>query len=290
MIEKIKNILNKVWEFTKSVLLIAKNIIYIVLKKIGFFAFVEWSGTWVGTFAIVFFVIFFVAQAFIIPSGSMKNSLLVGDMLFGTKYSYGIPIPRLPWLNVPILPDFFGNGHLIEGERPKRGDIVIFIAPNSTDHYVKRVVAVGGDKIALRDQRILIQLHEGLDYMKTYYGRKQIVSYKNETWVEDPYRYKFEGINNDVNITTIYKEMIEFPPTVIKKDHFFMMGDNRNHSYDSRYWGSVPYSSIIGKPAFIYMSIDFDTMSIRWERIFTFVDEVQHKARKYGTQHKDGVY
>ncbi len=90
-----------------------------MLKKIY-----NWSSSWTGTIVIVLTIIFFVAQAFVIPSGSMKNTLLIGDMLFVKKFAYGVPTPTIPWIEVKVLPDFKGNGHLIEGERPKRGDIV----------------------------------------------------------------------------------------------------------------------------------------------------------------------
>ena len=116
-----------------------------------------WSSSWTGTIVIVLGIIFFVAQAFVIPSGSMKNSLLIGDMLFVKKFSYGIPTPRIPWLEVKVLPDFNDNGHLIEGPRPKRGDIVVFRYPkNETIHYVKRAVATGGDLIAIKDKHLLL--------------------------------------------------------------------------------------------------------------------------------------
>ena len=86
----------------------------------------KWSSSWTGTIIIVLGIIFFVAQAFVIPSGSMKNTLLIGDMLFVKKFAYGIPTPTIPWFEIKVLPDFNDNGHLIEGERPKRGDIVVF--------------------------------------------------------------------------------------------------------------------------------------------------------------------
>lgn len=87
-------------------------------------------SSWVGTIVIVLLVIFFVAQAFIIPSRSMVGTLYEGDMLFVKKFSYGIPIPKIPWIELPVMPDFKNNGHLIEGDRPKRGEVVVFIPPH----------------------------------------------------------------------------------------------------------------------------------------------------------------
>ena len=101
-----------------------------MLKKIY-----NWSSSWTGTIVIVLTIIFFVAQAFVIPSGSMKNTLLIGDMLFVKKFAYGIPQLKTPGVfglpSIPLMPDIFNNGHLIEGPRPKRGDIVVFLYPHN---------------------------------------------------------------------------------------------------------------------------------------------------------------
>ena len=80
----------------------------------------HFSNSWTGTLIIVLMVIFFVAQAFVIPSGSMKNTLLVGDYLFVKKYVYGIPTPHITWLEIPVWFDSDGDGHIIKGEGPKR--------------------------------------------------------------------------------------------------------------------------------------------------------------------------
>lgn len=95
-----------------------------IFNKLG-----KFINSWTGTIIIVLCVIFFVAQAFVIPSGSMLNTMLIGDNLFVKKYSYGIPTPTIPWIEIKVLPDFNNNGHLFEGDRPKRGDIVIFRYP-----------------------------------------------------------------------------------------------------------------------------------------------------------------
>ncbi len=83
----------------------------------------RFSSSWTGTVIIVLFLIFFVIQSFVIPSGSMKNTLLIGDFLFAQKFVYGVPIPKIPWIELPIVPDFNNNGHLIEGDKPEKGGI-----------------------------------------------------------------------------------------------------------------------------------------------------------------------
>ncbi len=244
-----------------------------MLKKLHRF-----SNSWTGTVIIVLMIIFFVAQAFVIPSGSMKRTLLIGDHLFVKKFAYGIPLPTIPWLELRVLPDFKGNGHLIDGERPKRGDIVVFRYPKNTKmHFVKRCVGVGGDTIMIHNKVLYLLPHEGNDYVKKNYKKDQYVDINGKLWLINPYRSKFPGIQNDPNITDsgIYpEELFEFPPTLVAKDHFFMMGDNRDHSNDSRFWGQVPYKLIEGTPWFIYFSWD-KNYNIRWNRIGAFVKDLE---------------
>lgn len=266
------------------------------LKK--FYAF---SNSWTGTIIIVLLVIFFVAQAFVIPSGSMKKTLLIGDHLFVKKFAYGTPTPHIPWLEVPVLPDFNGNGHLIEGPKPQRGDIVVFRFPkNEKIHYVKRCIATEGDEILYQDKNLYIRFSEGDEYMKTTFAKDKIVSLGGKLWVHEPFKEQFHGIQYDDKID-LFEQMgmymsanelamkpaivPELPKkeaymynafyTKVEKANYFMMGDNRDHSNDSRFWGSVPYSLIVGKPWFIYFSWD-DDYKIRWNRIGRSIDSMQY--------------
>jgi len=218
----------------------------------------------------------------------MKRSLLIGDFLFAKKFSYGIPTPHLPWLEIPLLPDFNGNGHLIEGPKPQREDIVIFRYPkNEKIHYVKRCVAVGGDEILYADKKLLIHFHEGDAYIKQHYPENKIRHFREKLWVENPYMEKYPGIQyvpEGMNIFEAllqyysYNKTIDMSPVMIEglesnvyeiggrmvnalykkveKEHFYMIGDNRDNSNDSRFWGSVPYRLIVGKPWLIYMSLE----------------------------------
>lgn len=259
------------------------------------------SNSWTGTIVIVLFVIFFVAQAFVIPSGSMKQTLLIGDHLFVKKFSYGIPTPHLPWLEIPVFPDLKGNGHLMDGERPKRGDIVVFRYPKDEKvHYVKRCVATEDDEILFQDKHLYVHFSEGDAYIKAHYPAEKIKTMVGKLWVENPYKEQFLGIHYDekldlfeqmnlhlsVNQLAMKPRIInELPPkagypfnafyTKVEKDHFYMVGDNRDHSNDSRFWGSVPYANIVGKPWFVYFSWD-DDYKIRWERIFRSVESLQY--------------
>ncbi len=252
----------------------------------------NWSTTWTGTVVIVLSIIFFIAQAFVIPSGSMKNTLLIGDMLFVKKFSYGIPTPRIPWIEVKVFPDFNNNGHLIEGSKPQRGDIVVFRYPkNELIHYVKRCVGLGGDIIALQDKHLLISMHEGEDYMKKNYPIDQLVQAGGKMWVVDPYRKKYPGIHNDPQVVQNGmnpEKLFNMIPIQVPKGEFFMMGDNRDHSNDSRFWGTVPYKFIVGKPWFVYFSWDKDK-NIRWDRVFRSVKDLEQEINYKDLQVK-GIY
>ncbi|WP_321468442.1 signal peptidase I [Halarcobacter sp.] len=255
----------------------------------------RWSSSWTGTVIIVLTIIFFIAQAFVIPSGSMKNTLLIGDMLFVKKFSYGIPVPRIPWLEVQVLPDFNDNGHLIEGDKPQRGDIVVFRYPgNDTIHYVKRCVATGGDIVALKDKHLLLHPSEGNEYVKENYKDYQVVELNNKLFVVDPYRKDHPGIHNDPSVTKDGLQpyqLFDMLPIQIPEGEFFMMGDNRDHSNDSRFWGTVKYKYIVGKPWFIYFSWD-ENKQIRWNRVFRTPSSIEKdmEGKQLEINHKEGIY
>ena len=272
----------------------------------------RFSSSWVGTIIIVLFLIFFVVQSFVIPSGSMKKTMQIGDFLFAKKFSYGISIPRIPWVEIPLLPDFNNNGHLIEGPKPQREDIVIFRFPdNPKKHYVKRCVATGGDELIYINEHLYIHFSEGDEYIKKNYPAEKIHTFNDRLWVDNPYKEKYPGINYtpgvqgnifeflvsnmyNIDMSPIYVQNLDTPfyhnkegkkinafYKKIEKDHYYMIGDNRDNSNDSRFWGAVPYSLIVGKPWFIYMSWDNDTKKIRWDRVGRFVDDIQYEEPRY---------
>lgn len=255
----------------------------------------NWSSSWTGTIVIVLTIIFFIAQAFVIPSGSMKNTLLIGDMLFVKKYTYGVPTPRIPWLEVKVLPDFNDNGHLIEGPRPKRGDIVVFRYPkNDSIHYVKRAVATGGDIIALSDKKLLLHPKEGNEFVKENYPKENIVQIGDKLWVINPYKIKHPGIHNDdtvVNNGYNPSQLFDMMPILVPEDETFMMGDNRDHSNDSRFWGTVPYKYIVGTPWFVYFSWD-ENKEVRWDRVLKSVESIEENTdmKNIKIQHQEGIY
>lgn len=279
-----------------------------ILKAFG--VFYRFSATWKGTIIIVLFVVFFIAQAFVIPSRSMANTLFEGDLLFAKKFSYGIPIPRIPWINIPILPDFNNNGHLIEGKRPKRGEIVIFIPPHlSNTYFVKRTFAVGGDEVIMAKDGLYLRPFEGDSYIDEHFSNFDTKIFFGKRFIHDPFLKQYKGVHyRDDNLAynlllkvaqnakgamSVYKDENGeyFLYHKVDDDNFYMIGDNRDRSEDSRFWGSVPYSNIIGTPWVIYLSINLrnsegvsenplDIYRIRWDRMFKGLKGIEELANK----------
>jgi len=103
---------------------------------------------------------------------------------------------KIPWIELPIVPDFNNNGHLIEGDKPERGDIVIFLYPkNPKVHYVKRCVAKGGDEIIYQDKHLYIHFKEGDEYIKRNYPPEKIKRISKQLWVDNPYMDRYSGIH-----------------------------------------------------------------------------------------------
>ena len=178
---------------------------------------------------IAFFIRTFVIQAYKIPSGSMKPTLLIGDHILVSKFNYGI---KLPLIRSTLIP--FGT--------PKRGDIVVFIYPEDrSKDFIKRLVGVPGDTIEIRDKKILIN---GLPY-------------KDE-----------HGVYVDhLIIPGSVQPRDNFGPVTVPKQKLFVMGDNRDESYDSRFWGMVDQRDVLGKALIIYWSWNGENSDVRWSRI-----------------------
>ena len=248
-----------------------------------------------------------------IPSGSMKNSLLIGDFLFVKKFSYGMPTPHIPWLELPVAPDFNGNGHLWEGKRPQRGDIVVFRYPNEPKiYYVKRLFAVSGDEVIFAPRAMYLRPNMSDDEIRKTYGDENLFKIGGKFYVREPYKNlgihydsserkdNFGGQEIDIfSIATMFAAQGRFAMSAIfapelapldgldfnafyfkvKEDEFFMVGDNRENSNDSRFWGPINYKHVVGKPWFVYFSWDGDKKEVRWDRVGRFVDSLESDER-----------
>ncbi|MGC2424385.1 MAG: signal peptidase I [Nitrospirota bacterium] len=175
------------------------------------------------------FIRTFVVQAFKIPSGSMKNTLLVGDHLLVNKFLYGTHIPLT-------------NTILMKIRDPKRGDIIVFKYPeDETKDFIKRVIGTPGDVVQIISKKVYI----------------------NGNPIPEPYT-----VYRDNEILPRSMEARDnFGPIYVPPHKYFMMGDNRDRSHDSRFWGFVDESKIIGKAMILYWSWDADDNSVQWNRI-----------------------
>jgi signal peptidase I len=172
------------------------------------------------------FIRTFVVQAFKIPSGSMLETIQLGDHILVNKFIYGIKIP-------------FADKTLIPIKDPKHGDIIVFTPPHEPDKdYIKRVVGVAGDKIEIRNKKL----------------------YVNGEYVTGPYEQ-----HKDSSI--VFGSRDNFGPVTVPEGNLFMMGDNRDNSQDSRFWGFAKLEKVKGKAMFIYWSWDSEDFGVRWGRI-----------------------
>jgi signal peptidase I len=175
------------------------------------------------------FIRTFVVQAFKIPSGSMENTLLIGDHILVNKFIYGIKNP-------------FTRSELIHIETPHRNDVIVFRYPlNRSQDYIKRVVGLPGDKIEIINKQVYVN--------------------------DKPFDSGF-SIHRDSNIIPgSIQPRDNFGPITVPENSLFVMGDNRDSSYDSRFWKFVPYSDVRGKAFIIYWSWDKMNYSVRWNRL-----------------------
>jgi len=173
----------------------------------------------------------FAVQAFTIPSGSMMDTLLIGDYILVNKFLYGAEIP-------------FTDIHLPGLRAPARGDIIVFKYPNDESRdFIKRIIAVGGDTVQVRDNRVWL----------------------NGTLIDEPYVRpgSFRATPSSTHCGYLYAcELLRVPP-----DSYFVMGDNRDNSQDSRYWGFVRREKIRGKAFLIYWSWNGESHWLRWRRL-----------------------
>lgn len=216
---------------------------------------VEYARSFFPIFLIVLLLRAFLVEPFRIPSGSMMPTLLVGDFILVNKYDYGI---RLPVLNSKI----FDLGD------PQRGDVVVFRFPKDPGvDYIKRVVGVPGDHVVYKNKTLFIngrqvaQVPAGV-YIGTGSGlsssgaelRREVLGDVTHDILVEPHVH---GVEADV---------------IVPEGHYFVMGDNRDNSNDSRYWGFVPDENLVGKAFMIWMNWDTAAGGVSWDRIGNSID------------------
>lgn len=213
---------------------------------------VEYGASFFPVILAVFVLRSFIAEPFKIPSGSMIPTLQVGDFILVNKFTYGI---RLPVINKKI----------IDVNQPQRGDVMVFRYPEDPSlDYIKRVVGVPGDKVAYQNKKLTVNgkpletrqiddyLHpERLYYSKQFIEKVGAVEHRTLNDAEVPpfirdaasFPYRDDCLYNNIGVVC-----------TVPAGHYFMMGDNRDNSRDSRFWGFVPEENIVGKAFFIWFN------------------------------------
>ena len=195
-----------------------------------------------GTIVIAVFVITFVVQAFQIPSESMENTLLVGDYLLVNKLCYGgqgLGDPLMPYQTIA------------------RGDIIVFHYPvDPKQHFVKRVIGLPGERLRLVNKKVLIN-GKPLDepYVHFLEPPNGVFHDPNSMFRDNFPRVDIPAIGLEGKWWLQMRKLVEDGQLIVPQGHYFVMGDNRDDSQDSRYWGFVPVENIIGRPLLIYWSV-----------------------------------
>jgi signal peptidase I len=219
--------------------------------------FLEWAKSFTIAIVLFLFVRTFLVEAFKIPSGSMEKTLLVGDFLLVNKLVYGAEVP-------------FTGKHLPAIRHPQRGDVIVFQWPKDpSKNFVKRLVGAPDDTLWMRDGKLFVN---GIEQHERYVTHSDSLD-------GDPTSEEFNWQKRFL-VQTAEAAPLNVPsrnnwgPLVVPKDEYFVLGDNRDNSLDSRYWEFVPDSLIRGRPMFVYYSYapdSLDRMSwltrIRWTRI-----------------------
>jgi signal peptidase I len=181
------------------------------------------------------FIRAFVVQAFKIPSGSMQDTLLIGDYILVNKFIYGVKVPFTNYTVIPV-------------KDPKRGDIIVFKYPQDpSKDFIKRVVAVGGDTVEIRNKQVYVN---------------------NQPVQDDGY-----AIHSDPSVRPFgFDPRDNLHAVTVPEEKLFVMGDNRDESNDSRFWGFVDVSAVRGKAFLIYWSWDREDFGARWNRIGNLIE------------------
>lgn len=216
----------------------------------------EWTAGLFGVIAAVFFLRSFIAEPFRVPSGSMLPTIVEGDLILVNKFVYGTRLP-------------VANTKLWDNKTPQRGDIMVFHLPKDPSvDYIKRVVGVPGDTISYMNKRLSIngqQLNkdpqpdyleeQSMRYAKQFEEKTGDVTHKILNYEQYP---AFISTPDDFPFRDSCRYSGEGVECKVPPGHYFMMGDNRDNSMDSRYWGFVPEANIVGKAFFVWFNLNLN--------------------------------
>jgi signal peptidase I len=197
----------------------------------------DWSEALIVAAVLALIIRTFFVQAFKIPSSSMEDTLLIGDHLLVNKFIYGLQVP-------------FSEEPILSVRNPERGDVIVFEFPEDKDKsyfqrrdFIKRVIGLPGDKIEIRSKSVYVN------------GERYLTPY---------------AVYKDGNLTAGPRD--NMPLVTVPEHQYFVMGDNRDRSYDSRFWGFVDRSVIKGRAFIKYWSWDSETFRPRWDRIGRMIE------------------
>jgi signal peptidase I len=194
----------------------------------------------------------------VVPSGSMQPTILVGDRVWVNKLAYDLKVP-------------FTTRHIAEWSNPQRGDIAVFFSPKDGTRLVKRVIGLPGDTVELRNEQLVIN-GEPVDYTT--------LDPKIPGQLSEPERVrsifateKLPARSHAVMVINGVQALRTFGPVPVAADHYFMMGDNRDNSFDTRYFGTVDRSQIVGRASSVVLSLDKSNYWLpRWGRTCSSLD------------------
>jgi signal peptidase I len=211
----------------------------------------EQARSYLWVLIVIWTVRSFIIQPYVVPTGSLEPTIQPGDFIAVTQYSYGVRMPILGDVLIPVA-------------QPQHGDIALFRWPGNRDIlYIKRVVGLPGDHIAYRNKTLYINdkpmpQHVVVDnILQDEAGHRIHVTEKKESLMNHEHRIQQYADIEDA----------QWIDVVVPPHHYFMMGDNRDNSSDSRAWGMVPDQNLVGKAQFIWLSLANHPFTIRWDRI-----------------------
>ncbi len=224
--------------------------------------FLEYTAGFFPIILVVFVIRSFLFEPFNIPSGSMIPTLRIGDLILVNKYEYGVKLPII---------DF----QFMENKVPKRGDVAVFRWPRDTSlDYIKRIVALPGDVVEYKNKRLKVNDEDitkarTVDYLDSS-------TFKVSNQFEETFEGRSYRVLNDMGVIDFYfdekifnnscKKITNGISCIVPERHYFVLGDNRDNSSDSRYWGFVPEGNLVGKAVFIWFNI-YDILDGNFDRL-----------------------